>query len=60
MYSNNPFVNIFEYDTNEQTVNQIKTLKNKIQLNTIKTKTPVNLILAGDQSNAVPNLTLAY
>lgn len=59
-YSNNPFMNIFNYDTNETITNLIKWKKNKSQLDTIVTKTPKNLVLKGDQSNAAANLMSAY
>jgi len=59
-YSNNPLVNIFEYDTNFKTKREIEFTQNKLKLNVEKTPTPVNLIMYGDQTNAVPGVSIAY
>jgi len=59
-YSNNPFVDVFNYDTNTQTNRTLSFTKNKTQLMTTKTATPTNLIVYGDQTNAVPGVSFAY
>jgi len=59
-YSNNPFVSIFNYDTNIETKHFTSLSKNKIKLETIKTPTYSNPILLGDQANAATNLNTAY
>lgn len=59
-YSNNPFVSIFNYDTNIDTKHYTNLTKNRIKLETVKTPTYSNPILLGDQANAASNLSTAY
>jgi len=59
-FSNNPSVNIFEYDTNTISSKRIKFQKNKILKNENLKNTLTSLVLYGDQSNASPQINTAY
>jgi hypothetical protein len=59
-FSNNPSVNVFEYDTNITSTKSRKFLKNKI-VNSVNFKnTPSSLVIYGDQTAASPNISTAY
>ena len=60
LFSNNPDVNIYEYDTNKSIKKSIKFGNNKVVRGSLSSRTPVNLAISGDQSGMVSNLNSAY
>jgi hypothetical protein len=59
-FSNNPSVNIFEYDTNSTSTKKIQFMKNRISKNVNSKSTQTSMVLYGDQANATPQLGAAY
>lgn len=59
-FSNNLYTNPYEYDTNNNKQYFSKFFNTKVIKNVETKRTPVNLILSGDQTAAVPTLNAAY
>lgn len=59
-FSNNPLVDVFEYDTNVTSTKKIKFRRNKISSNVNFKNTPTSMVLYGDQANATPHLGTSY
>jgi len=59
-FSNNPSVNVFEYDTNITSTKNRKFLKNKIVNSANFKHTQSSLVIYGDQTAASPNISTAY
>lgn len=59
-FSNNPNLNIYEYDTNKAFRKSLKLVKNRFYKISASKYTPSNSILTGDQANSLPALNSAY
>lgn len=60
LLSNNPYLNIFEYDTNASRKTTVNFASNKVAIRTTSKGSPTNGVIYGDQANSVASLNAAY